>query len=167
MTDTPDHDTHTSPGPQVDAAERKAGLGVRAVARLIDFVLLAIVNAVVLVVLGDALGTALGAAITLAYFAVLESTSGQTLGKMLMKLRTVGPIGGTPSLDQAVRRNIWVALGVVGVVPLVGGLISGAAQLAAAIMIAVGIADSSGGGRGWHDRFAGGTLVVRTRPGDR
>ena len=159
-----------------------ATLGVRAVARLIDFVLVAIVNALVVGVvvvgallgqsgglvmgvggsglLAGALGAVLGAAINLAYFAGLESRGGQTVGKMVLGLRTVDAAGRTPSLEVAIRRNIWVAFGVAGVVPIVGGLVGGLAQLVAVVVIAVGIADAQSGGRGWHDRFAGGTIVV-------
>jgi uncharacterized RDD family membrane protein YckC len=180
MTDAPDHSVHRAP----DAAPTPtaATLGVRALARLVDFVLLAVVNAVVvgIVVVGalfgqsggvllgvggsgivaGAVGALLGAAINLAYFALLESRDGQTLGKRLFKLRVVDAAGRTPSLEQAVRRNIWVAFGVAGVVPIIGGLVGSLAQLVAVIMIAVGISDARAGGRGWHDRFAGGTLVV-------
>jgi uncharacterized RDD family membrane protein YckC len=174
-------DQHPAPAPTAGPVPA-ATLGVRAVARLIDFVLLAIVNAVVvgIVVVGailgqsgglvmgsgasglvaSAIGAVLGAAINLAYFAGLESRDGQTIGKMVMKLRTVDASGRVPSIETAIRRNIWVAFGVVGVVPVIGGLIGSLAQLAAVVTIAIGIADAKSGGRGWHDRFAGGTLVV-------
>lgn len=164
MTDTPDHhDTRISSGDQAVPAEQGAGLWVRAVARLVDFVVLALTNVVLVGLLGDVVGTVLGAAVGLAYFAVLESDGRQTPGKLVTGLRTIGPSGLAPTLEQAVRRNIWVAFGLVGVVPFIGGLIAGAAQLAAVVMIAAGVSASSGGGRGWHDRFAGGTRVVPTR----
>ena len=180
MTETPDHAAGAPAQPL--ASPTAASVGVRAVARLIDFVLLGIVNAIVVnaIVVGALLGQSggmflatgassivagaisavLGAAINLAYFGLLESRGGQTLGKMIMKLRVVDAAGQTPSLEQALRRNIWVACGIAGVVPFVGGLIGSLAQLAAVITIAIGIADDKNGGRGWHDRFAGDTLVV-------
>lgn len=175
MSDVYDHRPAAPPSPA-------ATLGVRAAARLIDFVLVAIVNALVVGVvvvgallgqsgglvmgaggsglLAGALGAVLGAAINLTYFAGLESRGGQTVGKMVLGLRTVDAAGRTPSLEAAIRRNIWVAFGVAGVVPIVGGLVGGLAQLVAVVVIAVGIADAQSDGRGWHDRFAGGTIVV-------
>ena len=95
------------------------------------------------------------AAITIAYFALMESSSGQTLGKMLLGLRTEGPGGGKPTMEQALKRNAWYGL---AVIPFLGGL----AQLAAIIYIAVTISNSANK-VGWHDTFAGGTRVVKTR----
>lgn len=184
MTDLPDHSTVPGQAPRPGpAGPRAASLGVRAVARLVDFVILGIVNAVVVgallvgAILGESGGVfmgagasglvassvaaVLGAAINLAYFAGFESRTGQTVGKMVTKLRVVDDAGRTPSLEQSIRRNIWVACGVAGVVPIIGGLIGSLAQLVAVITIAVGIGDGTSGGRGWHDRLAGGTLVVR------
>ena len=175
MTDAPD-----SLDQAAGRASTSASLAARAVARLIDFLLLGVLHAVVvgMVVLGVLLGqpggalpggsgivagavrAGLGAAINLGYFALLESRHGQTVGKMVMKVRTVDAAGGTPGLEQALRRNVWVAFGVAGVVPFIGGVIGGLAQLAAAITIAVGIADGTSDGRGWHDRLASGTRVV-------
>lgn len=179
MTENPDHPAAAA---QPAALPPAASVGVRAVARLIDFVLLGIVNAIVVgvVVVGALLGQSggmfvatgassivagavsavLGAALNLAYFGFLESRDGQTIGKMVMKLRVVDASGNVPSLEQALRRNIWVAFGIAGVVPIIGGLIGSLAQLAAVITIAIGIADDKRGGRAWHDRFAGDTLVV-------
>jgi hypothetical protein len=87
----------------------------------------------------------------------------------VMKLRVIDGKGdgNAPSVEQAIRRNIWVAFGIAGVVPIIGGLIGSLAQLGAVVMVAVGIADGKSGGRGWHDRFAGGTLVVAAGEADR
>lgn len=183
MSGTPDHTT----APAASLAATAASIGPRAGARLVDFVILGIVNAVVIGVvlvgailgqsggmlmgvggssiLAGAVGALLGAVLNLAYFAILESRSGQTVGKMLLKLRVVDSAGQVPTLEQALRRNIWVAFGIAGVVPLIGGLVGSLAQLAAVVMIAIAIADDKSGGRGWHDRFAGGTLVVRAQSG--
>jgi hypothetical protein len=49
---------------------------------------------------------------------------------------------------------------------VIGGLFGSLAQLVAVILIAVGIHDERSGGRGWHDRFAGGTLVVGSKTHD-
>lgn len=167
-----------SPAPSRAAAS----LGVRALSRLIDFVLLGVVNAIVvgMVLVGAVLGQSggvygvtgassvvatvvsavLGAVLNLGYFTLLESRNGQTLGKMITKLRVVDAAGQVPTLEQALRRNVWVAFGVLGVVPVIGGLLGGLAQLAAVIAIAIGINDQHGDGRAWHDRLAGNTLVV-------
>ena len=172
------HPVHPAYGPP-------AGLGPRALARLIDFVLLAVVNAVVVGVLvvglllgrsgglvmgagasglaATALAAVITAAVNLAYFAGLESRGGQTVGKMVMRLRVLGPSGGAPTLEEAIRRNVWVAFGIAGVVPVIGGLVGSLAQLAAVVMIAIAIADGSGR-QACHDRFAGGTGVVVAAP---
>lgn len=187
MTDAPQNygDPFYSGGAE-PVAPRAAGLGVRALARLIDFVVLAVTNAVLVgvIVVGAVLGKSggmvpgagassilagmvgalVGALINLAYFGAFESGGRQTIGKMVMKLRVIDAAGRAPSVEQAIRRNIWVAFGIAGVVPIIGGLIGSLAQLAAAVLIAVGVCDAKSGGRGWHDRFAGETVVVADVP---
>ncbi len=160
-----------------------ADLMNRFLARLIDFVLLAIVNGVLVsaIIVGAFMGADAGgfgygagtslaasavtallsAAISLCYFAYLESSRGQTVGKMLLKLETRGPGGGRPTMEQALKRNAFVALGVLAVIPVLGWLLSSLAQLAAVIMIAVTINNNTATRRGWHDEFAGGTSVVK------
>jgi uncharacterized RDD family membrane protein YckC len=150
-----------------------ADLMPRFLARLIDsvilsFVMFALIVPIIFVTIFDTSGSlglfggfGLGsimisivwAAIVIGYFAFLESSRGQTLGKMIMKLKTVGPDGQNPSLETAVKRNAFYAL---GIVPVIGGL----AQLAAVLYIAYTINDSSTHS-GWHDEFAGGTLVMK------
>ncbi len=157
-----------------------ADLLMRFLARLIDYVLLWIVTVVVVAVIvvgalmgrsGGYLGTGptyatgavsavLTAAIYLGYFTFMEHRLGQTVGKMMLKLQTQGPDGARPTLEQALRRNLWVALGVLGLVPVVGGFIGWLAELAAMIGIAVTISNSSTR-QGWHDHFAGGTRVIK------
>jgi len=170
-------------GPAPTGPGRPADLGVRFLARLIDFVLLFVVNAVVSLILvvgalgldggsfndlaygGDyayrAVNGVVQAAIALAYFALMEARTGQTVGKMLLGLRTEGSDGkGRPSLDAAVRRNFWVALGALAVVPFIGSFVGGLAQLVITVVIMVTITQSPSR-QGWHDRLAGGTRVVR------
>jgi uncharacterized RDD family membrane protein YckC len=153
----------------------------RFLARLIDGILIAIVNAVVVgaIVVGAILGESggygfgtggdfaanaisaiLSTALYLGYFAYLESSRGQTVGKMIMKLRTVGPDGGNPTVEQALRRNIWAGLSILGIVPLLG-ILGGLLQLVAVIMIAVGINKDTANRQGWHDHFAGETRVLK------
>lgn len=165
-------------GPQTGA--RPGQLLDRFLARLIDGVLLAIVNGIVVtaIVVGALMGQSggfygastfaasavaavLSTVIYLGYFAYLESARGQTVGKMVMRLRTLGPGGGHPTLEQALRRNIWMGAGILGVVPVVGGLVGSLAELAAIITIAIGINNDPVGRQAWHDRFAGGTHVVK------
>ena len=153
-----------------------ADLGTRFLARLIDHILLGIVIFVIVVPLvvaaaftgvgnglnmfggfsaGSLVSAIVTAAITIGYFALMESNSGQTVGKMLIGLKTVGPDGNKPTMEQALKRNSWYAL---GIVPFLGGL----AQLAATIYIAVTI-NNSATRTGWHDTFAGGTSVIKTK----
>ena len=177
-----DASAHWAPPPPAapSGVGQPADLLMRFLARLIDGILLGIVNffLVGLIVVGMIMGgsggyfgtgrsmaagmvsAVLSAALYLGYFAVMESRNGQTLGKMLLKLQTQGPDGRTPTMDMALRRNAWAALGLLGVIPIVGGLIGGLAELVAVIMIAVTISNSPTK-QGWHDNFAGGTRVIR------
>ncbi|MEX2486811.1 MAG: RDD family protein [Nitriliruptoraceae bacterium] len=95
----------------------------------------------------------ISAAIYVAYLSLLETSRGQTIGKMVMKLRVVGPDGGNPSMQAALRRNAWVLL---SIIPWFGGLL----QVAVAAYIGYTIYDSSDN-VGWHDNFAGGTRVIK------
>lgn len=162
-----------------------ADLMPRFVARLIDFVLLAVFNGflVSFVVVGLMLGSDAGsltgwgipngteyaasaistvatAVITLAYFTLMESSRGQTIGKMLLKLETRGPGGGRPTFEQALKRNAFTVINVLTIIPFFG-FIAGIASLAAVITIAVTINSDTVTHHGWHDNFAGGTTVVR------
>lgn len=172
------------PGQPYGAASTIGQPGVlvdRFFARLIDYLILFVVNMIIVwfLIVGVIMNASSGmpgmgggtflaglvssvvvAAIYLGYFAYLESSRGQTVGKMLLKLETRGKDGGRPTLEEAVKRNVWVALGILGVIPLIGPLLAGLAQLAAVILIAVGINGDAVGRRGWHDEFAG-TQVVK------
>lgn len=160
-----------------------ADLWPRFFARAIDFILLAVVNAFIVgfIIVGAVMGSTatgagfgvgsnfaasavssiLSAAIALGYFSFMESSTGQTLGKMVLKLETRGPDGGHPTLEQALRRNAWTAIGVIGVLPIIGGVLSGILSLVAVITIAVTISNNTATRQGWHDGFAGGTTVVK------
>lgn len=179
MTEVPPPAPDPQHQPPPAGGERPGELLDRFLARLIDGVLLAVVSGVIVtaIIVGAIMGESgafyysagnwaasavsslLSAAIYLGYFAYMESTRGQTVGKMLLKLRTYGPDGtSNPTMEQALRRNIWSALGILGVVPFLG-IIGGLAQLVAVIMIAVGINNDTVRRQGWHDNFAGGTQV--------
>jgi hypothetical protein len=135
--------------PQVAAA-----LGIRLVARVIDFVLLGLAGAA----LGHAMGfgfgwLALTAAATYVYFVAADVLFGCTLGKAALRLRVRGEPGGLPSWKAGCRREAFVVL---GAVPFVGPVLA----LAAWITIAITVRRSPVG-EGWHDRLAGGTRIVR------
>lgn len=153
---TPPPSAPTGPG-------QPAGAGVRFGARIIDGLLLAVPFWIVVAIAGGSIaGSAgasllfglLGSAIYVGYFVYLESSRGQTIGKQVLNLRTVGAQGGNPTQQEAFVRNAWV---LVGIIPFLGGL----ASLAIAIWIAISISNDPAG-RGVHDNWAGGTAVVRT-----
>jgi uncharacterized RDD family membrane protein YckC len=168
------------PGPGAGFGSRPGELLDRFLARLIDYVLLFVVNVIVVtvVVVGAILGSSggmmgygddflanavtavLSTLIYLGYFAFMESSQGKTLGKMVMKLRVESESGGKPSFEQAVKRNIWMALPLLGIVPLIGGLIGALGQLVAVILIAVGINSDTMRRQPWTDKFAG-TQVLK------
>lgn len=150
----------------------------RFLARLIDHVLLGVVFVPIYFVLlaivytgfnntfGESfifytLTAVIQAALYLGYFAVLESNRGQTIGKMAMKLRTFGPDGASnPTMQEAVKRNAYAALGLLSIIPFIGWFFLGwAAPLAAVIYIAITLNNDQPNHQGWHDKFAGGTLV--------
>ena len=102
------------------------------------------------------------AAASLGYAAFLESSRGATIGKQLMKLKVVGPDGvSNPTLEQAVRRNIFLAAPIAYIVPVLGPLLGGAAALVGQILIAVGINNDPVKRQAWHDKFAHGTQVLK------
>jgi uncharacterized RDD family membrane protein YckC len=92
----------------------------------------------------------------------MESSRGQTVGKIVMKLRVFGPDGvSNPTMEQAVKRNIYMAFGIAGIVPVVGTLLGGLASLGAVILIAVNINADTARRQHWFDHFAGGTQVMK------
>ncbi len=89
-----------------------------------------------------------------------ENSRGQTLGKQFLKLRVVGPDGANPTYEQSFRRNIFVAANLITWIPVLGIVVS-LAVLVGVILIAVNISSDPVSRQGWHDRFAGGTRVVK------
>ena len=132
------------------------GLGERFVARLIDF---ALVGAGTWFLLSGVLG--LGAflsaffagCLTLAYFTLLESYTGRTLGKAAFRLRVLGAKGRRPTLEEALLRNCWVAPLLLAGIPLLG-LVCLAGVVATAVVIGVQINSDPMYAIAWHDRFA-------------
>jgi uncharacterized RDD family membrane protein YckC len=147
------------PGPAARVGQ-PAGAAIRFGARFLDGLIVSVPLIIVLNVVGAAPAATTASQLAwglfssvayLAYFVLLEASSGQTLGKRILRLRTVGPDGGNPTQEQALKRNAWTLL---GVIPILGGL----ATLAIAVWIAVSI---SRNGYGPHDEWGGGTRVVR------
>lgn len=152
---------------------------VRFIAKLIDGVVLAILASLAAVALGPLRPVPMGAPgtgmmsrfemapvgvysvalavvtalIALGYLSLLESMRSQTIGKMFLGPQVVGPGGGLPTVSEAAKRNSWV---LASIIPWIGGLI----QFVLAAAIGYSIHDSVTND-GWHDRFAGGTRVVR------
>lgn len=107
-----------------------------------------------------AISAVITTAIYLGYFGYMESSMGKTVGKMVMKLHVEGPNGGKPTMEQAIKRNIWLGLPILGIVPILGGLIAWLGQIAAIIMCAVGISNDPRR-QTWFDKFAGGAQVIK------
>lgn len=171
----------SAPGPQQNES---AGAGVRLGARLIDGLLVGLVGLVLqyalivpifgelYVVNGSAvevnygpimISGLLNLALAYAYFIYLDTSRGQTLGKMMLGLRVVGPEGGHPTPEQSFRRNIFYMLNLLALIPLTSiNVIMGLVMIGVAIAIAVTISNDPRN-QGWHDKFAGGTQVLRRR----
>jgi uncharacterized RDD family membrane protein YckC len=154
----------------VYGAGQPGSLMDRFLARLIDFIIIGIVGFIIRIVLAAIsdswlLANLIDAVVTtvlyLGYFGYLESNRGQTIGKQVMKLKTVGPDGhSNPTMNEAIKRNIWLGAAILGVVPILGALLGGLIELAAIIIIAVNI-NSDPQRQHWFDKFAGGTKVVK------
>lgn len=95
-------------------------------------------------------------ALTFGYFVFMETSRGQSVGKMALGFKVIGPDGGLPTSEQSMRRNAYVLLSVIPTA--IGGFLA----IIAAIVIGTTIANDPFK-RGWHDNFAGGTAVVRSR----
>lgn len=124
-----------------------AGFGVRFVAVLIDALILLIPNLIFSIVIGDILGNALSFLLGAAYAVYFWSSSGQTPGKQVMKLKVVKADGGailTPG--EAIVRYIG--------------------QIISAIPLALGylwvLWDPKH--EAWHDKIAG-TKVIKLDEG--
>jgi uncharacterized RDD family membrane protein YckC len=139
-------------GPAPVAGVQPGGLGGRFLARLIDGIMLGIIQGVISLATGRVVAGIIGGILYLGYYAYMESSQGRTIGKQLMKLRVHGASGGNPSMDEALRRNAWAALGILSSIPILG-ILTGLAELVAVIAIAVTI-NSDALKRGWHDKFA-------------
>lgn len=181
MTSQPPPPPPPADGPSASSGQvAAADAGPRAGARVIDAILLAVVGAVIslvivvpLILADSATGSPgmtsilggggfsapgiiaglIGVAINLAYYIGLDTTIGGTVGKKMLGMSVKGAAGGNPTVEESFKRNAWLVL---SVIPFLGGLL----QLGAAIYILVTISNDPAN-IGWHDRFAGGTRVVK------
>ncbi|WP_306364278.1 RDD family protein [Nocardia sp. CC227C] len=137
-----------------------ADVWTRLGARIIDSLIVGIPAAIIGYVLNSsssALGTLWSIVTPLllfGYFIFMETQQGgQTLGKKLLGLRVVAPGGGV--LDPAVsaKRNLFM---LANLIPCLGTI----AYIGMSIYIAVTI-EQDPNKQGWHDKFAGGTQVVK------
>jgi uncharacterized RDD family membrane protein YckC len=87
-----------------------------------------------------------------AYFVGFESSRGATIGKSIVGIEVQGPDGRMPSVERAMKRNAWMLL---GLIPVVGGLLG----FVAVIVIMITIASGSNM-QGLHDEWAT-TAVLR------
>ncbi len=171
----------TQPYQQYGAAPvsgEPAGLGGRFLARLVDGVVLLVASLILGSMLGGglvatgstgtdgpdlavAVSTLVTVALQFTYFGVLDSAQGGTLGKKMLRLRVVAPDGhSNVSFAESAKRNVFFALSLVGLVPSLG-LIASVVSLVALLVIAVQISLDTVRRQAWHDRFAGGTRVVK------
>jgi uncharacterized RDD family membrane protein YckC len=153
----PDEYARTRGAAERDRAKDTPGdLGPRVGARVIDVLLLSVPS--IALVYGLNIGPGWLAPqflLTFVYFVLLDTYVGTTVGKRLLHLRVIGPEGDRPRLGQAARREAFTLLDVIRV-PYIGS-----PSLIAMIVILVTISNSPTK-QGWHDRFAGGTRVIKT-----
>ncbi|WP_308197020.1 RDD family protein [Rhodococcus sp. CH91] len=158
------------PGPESNFGGGAPGellprLGARIIDTLIVGIPMVILTFVMLLASGGSgfvsfFMTVVTGVVAFGYWTYLESTQGATFGKKLLGLSVVAPGGGHPTLEQAAKRNAFIALQILTGIPVLGFLAS-LLSLAAWIGIAVTI-EQDGGKQGFHDKFAGGTQVRKS-----
>lgn len=99
-------------------------------------------------------------AVALGYFVLLETKNGQTIGKKVVGLRVVGAQGAHPTLNESLIRNAWMGAYILWIIPTAGTILAGLVIFAAMVAIAVTI-NNSPTKQGLHDKYAGGTQVVK------
>jgi uncharacterized RDD family membrane protein YckC len=147
-----------------------ADIGIRFVARIIDWIVVGvpvyIVNTVLFWTAPWFLALIVSFVLSFAafvYFVYFETQQeGSTVGKKLLKLKVLGPQGGVPTMEESAKRNIWMLVGVLTWLPIFFlGFILAFAWIGLMIFIAITV-NSDPRNQGWHDKFAGGTTVVKT-----
>lgn len=136
----------------------------RALARLVDLVVVVVPAIIVLLLLDvppDHVNAILVVAFAqLAYFLLMESGTGTTVGKRLLGLRVVDRHGRPPDFGSAARRNSWVVLQPVAGPPSFIGF-AFLVWTGVVILIVFSVARHARH-RGLHDRWADAT-VIRAR----
>ena len=158
------------PGPDPNSGAGTPGellprLGARIIDGLIVGIPMGILSAIMIIASGgsgfvDFFMTVVSGVVAFGYWTYMESARGATIGKKLLGLSVAGPAGGNPTIEQAAKRNAFVALQILTGIPLLGFL-AGLLSLAAYIGIAVTI-EQDGNKQGFHDKFAGGTQVRKS-----
>lgn len=96
-------------------AEQTSGIGIRAVAVIIDFVIWVLIGYVIALATGSTTGAGfdlqgLPAAIWFlsfwVYYIVLEAEYGQTVGKKAVGIKVVGATGGSIDYRESIIRNV-------------------------------------------------------------
>ncbi|MEV6557196.1 RDD family protein [Nocardia sp. NPDC051756] len=135
-------------------------LGTRIGARVIDALVLYIPYLIIYLLVKNSVGLTIGLGliwtlVQLGYFVGMETTQGTTIGKKVLGLKVLAP-GGAAKIDPvtSLKRNAFIAA---SIIPCVGSLVS----LGLAIYIMVTISQDPNK-QGWHDKFAGGTQVVKS-----
>jgi len=147
-------------GEQVELAGPGARLGARIIDALIIVAILLILSFTVLsrvVELDDSGGASaplgvilIATVIGIAYEVVLIAVRGQTLGKMIVKIKVVrADFGGVPGAGKSVIR--WIIPAAVAWLPFLGALVS--------LLVYISLLWDSNR-QGWHDKAAR-TLVVK------
>jgi uncharacterized RDD family membrane protein YckC len=146
--------------PNLPPGAQPADLWVRFAARLIDEVIIWIPVSIIMFLIlriggvwTSSILLLVGSLILYGYFIGMETSSGGTLGKKILGLRVIGPGGGQVDAGASAKRNLFIIL---GAIPCVGGI----AAFVMEIYIAVTI-EQDPFKRGWHDKFAGGTQVIK------
>ncbi|WP_207841703.1 RDD family protein [Williamsia soli] len=161
----------TSPYGQEAAvsAGGNAEIGIRFGARVIDAIIVYVPVHVVtfIFLLFTPLLLALAVAVLLAfagyyYFIYFETQQGgATPGKKVLSLTVLGAQGGIPTVDESAKRNIFMLAGALTALPIIFVfLVFGLIWLGLVIAIVITVS-SDPLNQGWHDKFAGGTKVVK------
>ncbi|MBF6328485.1 RDD family protein [Nocardia transvalensis] len=150
--------------PNVPPGTAPGDLGSRFGARLIDGLIVSVPMMIVIMILTVVFGGSFwffyGIAMPLlglayaGYFVAMETSRGTTIGKKMVGLRVVAP-GGAAKLtpEVSLRRNLYAALYIIPCLGPVAGFVM-------AIVNGVTISQDPNK-QGWHDKFAGGTQVVK------
>jgi uncharacterized RDD family membrane protein YckC len=136
-------------------------IGTRIGARVIDHIIVGI-PMFIIYFLASGTNTAVSllismlvALVPIGYFVAMETSQGTTLGKKVLGLKVIAP-GGAAKIDPAtsVKRNLYL---LINLIPCIGWL--GSIGLVIYMIITTSQDPNK---QGWHDKFAGGTQVVKT-----